>query len=139
MISSLLDAIKSQDRKRVINCIPYAQTIGMGFTGNTDNDFILKAQESNIGNPTLPALHGGCIGGFMETTAIVEVIFTLETTKIPKIINFSLDYLRPARFQDTFARCNIVRKGNKVVNVAITAWQTDINTPIAKARAHLLL
>ncbi len=139
MNDCLKDAIAKKDRETILAKVPYAQTIDMHYTGNAEHDYVLKQKESNIGNPTLPALHGGCIGGFMENTALVEVIVNLEPQTMPKIINFSLDYLKPGRFQDTFARCNIIRKGKKVVNVAITAWQDDINTPIAKARAHILL
>ena len=97
------------------------------------------ANEDNIGNPTLPALHGGCIGGFMENSAIFHVLATIETERIPKVIDFSLDYLRPGRFKDTYATCEVVRQGRKVVNVGIKAWQTTQSEPIANARTHLLL
>ena len=101
--------------------------------------FILPALETNIGNPTLPALHGGCIGGFMENSAIFHVLATLDTDRIPKVVDFSLDYLRPGRFRDTFATCEVVRQGKKVVNVSVKAWQTTKSEPIANARTHLLL
>ncbi|MCY4044885.1 MAG: PaaI family thioesterase [Cellvibrionales bacterium] len=139
MANSFKTALEGKDKNALIQAIPYAKMIGMQTFENTASDYLLRPLESNLGNPTLPALHGGCIGGFMENAAIVEAIFTLELAAIPRIIDFSLDYLRPGRLQETYARCHIVRQGKKVVNVAITAWQTDIESPIAKARAHLLL
>jgi acyl-coenzyme A thioesterase PaaI-like protein len=132
-------ALHCNDKQSIIEAIPYAKMIGMGSVEGADADYCLKALETNVGNPTLPALHGGCIGGFMENAAIIEAIFALQLPAIPRIIDFSLDYLRPGRLQETYARCQIVRQGKKVVNVAITAWQTEIESPIAKARTHLLL
>ncbi len=128
------------DINDLLDCIPYTQTIGMKALQLGDElIFHLPALEANIGNPTLPALHGGCIGGFMENAAMIHVISRLQTERIPKMVDFSLDYLRAGRFQDTYAACDVVRQGRKVVNVAITAWQTVKDEPIAIARSHLLL
>ncbi|MNF18649.1 hypothetical protein D3C80_2228570 [compost metagenome] len=55
---------------------------------------------------------------------------------IPKIIDFSTDYLRAGHFRDTYAQCQVWRQGRKVANVSITAWQTRRSEPIATARAH---
>jgi len=63
----------------------------------------------------------------------------MDTAAIPKMIDFSLDYLRAGRHQDTFAECQVWRQGSRVANVAITAWQTERISPIATARAHFLL
>ena len=141
---NMLDLIKQardeKDFAGLIDKVPYAHLIGMkGMSIGTELLFILPAQETNIGNPTLPALHGGCIGGFMETCAIFHVLASVETERFPKVIDFSLDFLRPGRFLDTYASCEVVRQGRKVVNVSIKAWQTTRAEPIANARTHLLL
>ena len=101
--------------------------------------FKLPKNEDNIGNPFLPAIHGGVIGGFMELSAVLHIIMTTDTVALPKVVDFSLDYLRPGRFQESFAECDVVRQGRKVVNVSVTAWQTRKTQPIATARAHFLL
>jgi acyl-coenzyme A thioesterase PaaI-like protein len=59
--------------------------------------------------------------------------------KYPKIIDFSLDYLRAGMDQDTYAFCRVTRQGGRVANVEVQAWQTDRDKPIALARAHFLL
>lgn len=123
-----------------VDRVPYAKLIGMTVMNiGEELLFILPAKEHNIGNPVLPAIHGGCIGGFMENAAIFHVLANVETSRIPKVVDFSLDYLRPGRFRDTYASCEVVRQGRKVVNVAIQAWQTTHREPIAIARMHLLL
>jgi acyl-coenzyme A thioesterase PaaI-like protein len=140
MIEQIQQAIKTQDFDALIDGVPYAKLIGMRAMPIGDELlFILPALESNVGNPTLPALHGGCIGGFMENSAIFHILTTIDTGRIPKVVDFSLDYLRPGRFRDTYAKCQVVRQGRKVVNVSITAWQQKEQEPIAVARTHLLL
>ena len=140
MINQVKIARQQKDFSSLIDNVPYARLIGMQvMTIGEEFLFVLPASEHNVGNPTLPALHGGCIGGFMENSAIFHVLGTIETDRIPKVVDFSLDYLRPGRLRDTYASCVVVRQGRKVVNVTVTAWQTQRTEPIANARTHLLL
>jgi len=143
-MSNLQVAIKEAREKNqiqlIVDHIPYARLIGMEVLSlGKELIYKLPARESNIGNPTLPALHGGVIGGFMENSAITHVLATLPVPAVPKVVDFSLDYLRAGRFVDTFCTCVVVRQGRKVANVSMTAWQTRQDEPIAVARCHLLL
>jgi acyl-coenzyme A thioesterase PaaI-like protein len=79
------------------------------------------------------------IGGFMETAGILHVMMNTGLEKVPKVVDFSIDYLRPGRDVDSFAICDVVRQGRKIANVTISAWQTRQEQPIATARAHFLL
>ena len=94
-----------------------------------------------IGNPVLPALHGGVVAGFAETAALLHVIYTsdLGPDDAPRGVDFSLDYLRPARPVDTWARCTTVRQGARVALVHVQVWQDDPSRPIVTARSHCLL
>ncbi|GGY43522.1 thioesterase [Bacterioplanes sanyensis] len=128
------------DFKPLVAAIPYAGLIGLQFQRfGKDVLFQLPKNDDNIGNPILPAIHGGVIGGFMELSASLHLLMTMETLAMPKMIDFSLDYLRAGRHQDTFAECQVWRQGSRVANVAINAWQAERTTPIATARAHFLL
>jgi uncharacterized protein (TIGR00369 family) len=120
--------------------IPYAAYLGIRVEIADSNIlFVLPADRKLIGNPTLPAIHGGVIGAFMEQAASLHLIAKMDEPVPPKIINFSLDYLRPARLRNTFARCTLTRQGRQIANVSISAWQEDSETPIAIARAHFLV
>lgn len=133
-------AQQNGDFKPLVASIPYASLIGLEFQRfGHDVLFTLPKNPDNIGNPILPAIHGGVIGGFMELAASLHLMMTMDTAALPKMIDFSLDYLRAGRHQDTFAECQVWRQGSRVANVAITAWQTDRTSPIATARAHFLL
>lgn len=139
-LETLEHARAQDDFRPLLAQIPYAQLIGIQFERfGKDVLFRLPKNDNNIGNPILPAIHGGVIGGFMELSASLHLMMTSESTALPKIIDFSLDYLRAGRHQDTFAECQVWRQGSRVANVAITAWQTERTSPTATARAHFLL
>lgn len=124
----------------LLTSIPYAGYIGLQCERFGDDlIFRLPRKEHNLGNPILPAIHGGVIGGFMELSAIIYLMMNQETLRMPRIVDFSLDYLRAGLDRETFAECQLTRQGNRVANVMITAWQKSRSQPIATARAHFLL
>lgn len=130
----------NKDFTALTAAIPYAQLIGVSFEQQGDDlIFKLPRRASNIGNPILPAIHGGVIGGFMELSSALYLLVSQSTLKYPKIIDFSLDYLRAGQDQDTYAFCQVTRQGGRVANVEVHAWQTSRDKPIALARAHFLL
>ncbi|MBV6289648.1 PaaI family thioesterase [Pseudomonas aegrilactucae] len=125
------------DYAPLLQLIPYAGLIGIECSRDGDDLlFRLPARAENIGNPLLPAIHGGVIAGFMELSAALYLLIFSESATIPRIIDFSIDYLRAGLYRDTYARCQLWRQGRRVTNVAITAWQADPAEPIATARAH---
>ncbi len=124
----------------LIEAIPYASLIGLRVRREGDSVlFHLPISPDNIGNPVLPAIHGGVIAGFMEQAAMLHLMIFMNSSSFPKIIDFSIDYLRAGLSRETYASCQVWRQGRRVGNVAITAWQTDPNEPIATARAHFKL
>ena len=126
------------DYEALLNLVPYAKLIGIECSRLGDELlFRLPANKDNIGNPILPALHGGVIAGFMELSAALHLLVFTGVPGLPKIIDFSLDYLRAGQFRDTYAKCQVWRQGRRVANVAITAWQSTPAEPIVTARAHL--
>ena len=120
--------------------VPYANFLGIRAELHDDNIlFILPQNEKLVGNPGIPSLHGGVIGAFMEQAAAFHLIAKMDKPVLPKIINFSLDYLRAARLRDTFAQCTLTRQGRSVANINITTWQEQRDQPTAVARAHFLI
>ncbi|WP_409317273.1 PaaI family thioesterase [Pseudomonas sp. KCJK9016] len=133
----LQDAHEKGDYAPLLKLIPYAGLIGVECSRVGDDLlFKLPANKDNIGNPLLPAIHGGVIAGFMELSAALHLLIFTGAPGVPKIIDFSLDYLRAGQFRDTWARCQVCRQGRRVANVAVTAWQSTEGEPIATARAH---
>lgn len=141
---TLSDFIKKEPNVETLQLwlkkVPYASFLGIRAE-MLDNEilFILPENKKLIGNPSVPALHGGVIGAFMEQSAAFHLISKMNKPVLPKIINFSLDYLRPARLCDTYTQCKLTRQGRFIANVSVTAWQERIEQPNAIARAHFLL
>lgn len=139
--AQLVQRARTEGRPALLTqAIPYARLLGIQAQLNAGQlQFLLPASPGNVGNPTLPALHGGAIGGFMETAAALHLLMTMETLKVPKIVDFSIDYVRAGKLRDTWVSCEVVRQGRRLVNMGINAWQTTADEPIARARAHFLL
>ena len=131
------EAHASNDYTALLKMVPYARLIGIECLRLGDEMvFRLPKNQDNIGNPTLPAIHGGVIAGFMEHAAMLHLLMFMGAPHLPKIIAFSIDYLRAGHHRDTFAACQVWRQGRRVANVAVTAWQTNQAEPIATARCH---
>ncbi|MES2714143.1 MAG: hotdog domain-containing protein [Pseudomonadota bacterium] len=120
--------------------IPYVEYLGIRMApGSRVPLFRLPYQDKLIGNPDLPALHGGVIAGFAETAALLHLVQSLQGAKLPKGIDFSIDYLRAGRPVETFAECELVRVGARVALVQVRCWQSSPDNPIVAARGHFLL
>lgn len=126
--------------KSLFEMVPYAKFLGVQFELKGDElTAILPFKDSLIGNPMLPALHGGVIGAMMELTAVAQIFLIQDTGKIPKTIDISIDYLRSGRPVDTFARAHVTKLGRRIANVRVEAWQTNRADPIAALHGHFLL
>ena len=131
---------KVQDLNQFVQNIPYARYLGITAEqkGN-EITTVLKFDPKLVGNPVLPALHGGVIGAFLEMTAIIQLAFETGTAALPKPIGLTIDYLRSGRPLDTYARAHITKQGRRVATVHAEAWQDDRGRPIAAAHGHFLV
>src|SRR3954467_5778370 len=116
---------------------PSAPRLGIRI-GDADT-LVMPFPPKIIGNPMLPAIHGGMTGAFLETTAIVGVTRELGTLAPPKPIGLTINYLRSGRALDSYARVSIVKQGRRVVAFEAQAWQVDPAKPIASAFGHFML
>lgn len=124
----------------MLAAMPYAGFLDVrGELRGDELTLILPYQASLIGNPMLPALHGGAIGAFMELTAMAQIAITLRDPCLPKTIDIGIDYLRSGRPMDTFARARIAKLGRRVVNARVEAWQSQVAEPIAALHGHFLV
>ncbi|AKS46806.1 Acyl-coenzyme A thioesterase PaaI, contains HGG motif [Octadecabacter temperatus] len=131
--------------------VPYIQFMGFKFDRRGDElTGIMPYQDMLIGNPMLPALHGGATAAFLETTAIVELSWAMmwdrmeageDVTKLrlPKTIDFTIDYLRAGLPRDAYARATINRSGRRYASVHVEAWQDNRSRLFAQATGHFLM
>jgi uncharacterized protein (TIGR00369 family) len=116
---------------------PFARWLGI--RDHDDSTLVMPFSPKIVGNPILPAIHGGMTGAFLETTAIVGVTRELGTSATPKPIGLTVNYLRSGRALDSFASVSIVKQGRRVVAFEAQAWQDDRSKPIASAFGHFML
>jgi len=133
--------LKKAGRVAAVNeLIPYARTLGLeSFEDEGEMITVLRRRETNIGNTVFRAVHGGVIGTLLEHAAIMKLFAETPVAVVPKTVNVSIDYLRPAQDTDTFARGVVIRQGRRIANVRVEAWQDDPEKPVAAAHAHFRL
>jgi len=140
LLAALELARTTRQFQPVLDAVPYFRFLGLRVREAGEGLIcVLPADPKLIGNPTLPALHGGVIGALLEGAAIVQLMHAAATGMVPKPINISVDYLRSARPVETFARGIITKHGRRVANVRVEAWQDDPARPVAAAHGHFLL
>ena len=117
--------------------IPYARFLGLrAALAGDEMTVILPFRDVLIGNPGLPAIHGGVLGALMEITALAQLSLAQGLLRQPRPIDVTVDYLRVGRAVDTFARAEITRLGRRVANVRVEAWQEARARPIASLHGH---
>lgn len=120
--------------------IPYAAFLGVRAELKGDElTLVLPYADHLIGNPLLPALHGGVVGALMELTALTQLAIASKSDSFAKTIDIGVDYLRTGRPTDTFARAHIVKIGRRIANVQAQAWQNERDQPIAAMHGHFLV
>lgn len=144
--------------RALVEGIPYVQFLNISFERHGDElTAVLNYQETHIGNPALPALHGGVTAAFLETSALIELgwqslweavesgavdpeALTPETMpRMPKTIDFTIDYLRTGLPRDGYARARVNRSGRRYASVHVEAWQDNRLRPFAQATGHFLM
>ena len=128
------------DPEALFEAIPYARFLGIEFQ-LTGNEVTAKMpyREKLIGNPALPALHGGVTGAFLELTAAYQLMMLSPHPHLPKPVDISIDYLRSGRPIESYARATVFKHGRRVANVRAEAWQDDRRKPIAALHGHFLV
>jgi len=136
-----IEAAKREGRPdKLAAAIPFARWMGLTLR-HVDGEMLglLSYSDMLIGNPALPALHGGALCALLESTAIFQLLWDAETVVLPKTIDIGIDYLRSARAVDTWAKGTLTRQGRRVANVRVEAWQDDRDRPVAIAHGHFLI
>lgn len=124
----------------ILQGVPYAQFLGMQIElAGDEMTAVLPFGHHIIGNPILPAIHGGVLGAFMELTALAELLLKEGQARQPRVIDVTIEYLRSGRSLTTYARADIKKVGRRIANVHVEAWQSERAQPIAALRGHFLV
>jgi acyl-coenzyme A thioesterase PaaI-like protein len=144
--------------RALVGAIPYISFLGVTFDRRGDElTAILPYDDKLIGNPFLPALHGGVTSAFLEITGMVGLSWSIlwdemeagqldprkldadHLPRLPKTIDLTVDYLRSGLPRDAYARARVNRSGRRYASVHVEAWQDNRARLYATATAHFLL
>jgi acyl-coenzyme A thioesterase PaaI-like protein len=144
--------------RALVDGVPYIRFMGIAFERRGDElTGVMHFDEKLIGNPVLPALHGGATAAFLEVTAIVTLSWSLiwddleagrlepetlthETLpRLPKTIDLTVDYLRAGLPRDAYARARVNRSGRRYASVHVEAWQDNRARLFAQGTGHFLM
>ena len=129
-----------REHQALTDSIPFARFLGLRILVTKGRfDCLLPYREMLIGNPVLPALHGGAVAGFMECAGMLYLLWHRDSVGLPKAIDFSIDYLRSGRPEDTHARVHLIKHGQRVAHLRIEAWQSSPDKLIATGRGNFFL
>ena len=126
--------------KPLLDHLPYAQFLGLETDVHGDEvTVVMPFSDHLIGNPLIPALHGGSTAALLEMAAMAKVSHTYPRLRLPRPINVSIAYLRVGKAKDVYARAQIRKAGKKVAYVTAEAWQDSQDKPIASLTANFQL
>ena len=142
----------------LVQSIPYCEFLNLEFDRRGDElTGTMRYSETNIGNPALPALHGGATAAFLEITAVIGLSWARlwrdmksgalslddleagQLPRLPKTIDFTVGYLRSGLPRDAYARARINRSGRRYASVHVEAWQDHRDKLFAQATGHFLM
>lgn len=142
----------------LIGGVPYIRFMGITFDRRGDElTALMPFDDKLIGNPILPALHGGATSAFLEVAAVIELSWSIlwdemengrldpatiapqNLPRLPKTIDFTVDYLRSGLPRDAYARARITRSGRRYASVQAEAWQDNRTRPFAQATGHFMM
>jgi uncharacterized protein (TIGR00369 family) len=130
----------SADLAAVLAASPFARFLAIETQVNARGVLAtLPIRDELIGNVMLPAMHGGCVAAFLEITCQLQVAHEIGLIAPARTIDISVEYLRPARREATFARARIRRLGRRVATIHAEAWQQDEDKPVCLLQSHLRL
>ena len=144
--------------RALVDGVPYIQYLGGQIDRRGDElTAILPFADKLIGNPLLPALHGGVTAAFLEVTAVITLSWSylwedIESgaldfegldgpplPRLPKTVDFSVDYLRSGLPRDAYARARINRAGRRYASVHVEGWQDKRDRLFAQGTGHFVM
>ncbi|HEX2549033.1 MAG TPA: thioesterase family protein [Gammaproteobacteria bacterium] len=109
--------------------IPFNQLLGITYHPSSDEELTLrfKMQKNLIGNFLQGILHGGVISSVLDMAGGAATIFAYckknpaqslaelqEELGKTSTIHLNIDYLRPGKGEEFFAKAKVLRTGNKI-------------------------
>ena len=119
---------------RLFESTPFFRFLGMAFNvvkvGRVEIE--IPFRQELIGNPELPALHGGVISALLDTCGGAAVWSQLGKGDRVSTVDLRVDYLRPGRPETLIGVGRVIRLGNRVGVAELRAFHPGrVDEPVA--------
>ncbi len=114
--------------------IPFNKLLGLRCLEIADGEVRVELpyRPEHVGNPEIPALHGGAISATLDTTGGLAVWSQAGPHDRVSTIDLRVDFLRPGRAEPLIAVARVVRLGNRVGVAELRAFHPDAeDRPVA--------
>jgi len=104
--------------------VPFVQFLGMKFISVESGLVLIEVpfRRELIGNPEVPALHGGVVSALLDTCGGAAVWSQLSKADRVSTVDLRIDYLRPARPEKLIGSGRVIRLGNRVGVTELRAY-----------------
>jgi acyl-coenzyme A thioesterase PaaI-like protein len=123
----------------VVSCGFGAKLEQMIAVADDGRIWTLSPSHDLIGNPLLPALHGGAVTAFIQLACGAAVTHASDLSVLPRLISANVQFLAPMRLQDISTTPVIRRIGRRVAVVHAEAWQADREQPVCAVQCEFSL
>ena len=114
--------------------IPFNKYLGMEFVEISEGHVRVELpfKPEFIGNPEIPALHGGVISTTLDTAGGVAVWSQARPMDRVSTVDLRVDYLRPGRAERLIVVADVVRLGGRVGVAELRAFHPGVeDRPVA--------
>jgi acyl-coenzyme A thioesterase PaaI-like protein len=122
-----------------ILALPYARMLG--FDVSCDEAGVgghLPFAAHLIGNPLVPALHGGVIAALLNFTAVGQLMLAQDSAAMPRILTCTIEYLASPALRDCSAVARITSQSRRFATLRAEAMQPHSGRMIAAASLQFL-
>lgn len=131
------DGVADVDLERanqLVRVPPFHRYLGVELVALDEGRAVVRMpfKEELVGNPLIPAIHGGIIAGLMDMAGGVA---TFAELGIPTpTIDMRVDYVRPALAHDHLCEARIVNLGRTIAFVDLEVTDEETGKLVAKGR-----
>jgi uncharacterized protein (TIGR00369 family) len=114
-------------RRLMEELIPFNRLLGIKVV-KLDEGFAhleLPFKPELVGDPTRPAIHGGCLGTLIDTAAGAATFTLIMPPETCSTIDMRIDYLRPGESKTLHCEARVTRMGNRVASVDSKVYHPD--------------
>lgn len=128
--------LKHKLASQFTSALPFCAALGMTLDDMGESSAVMSMPYDTriVGDPDTGVVHGGAVAALLDSCCGVAVFLHPDCKMPTATIDLRIDYMRSATpGQRISARAEVYRATRNVAFLRATAWDDDVDTPIASA------